>query len=283
MTELKKIYVAAALLSRYPLICKAIYDVCDREGVEFVILCGCCNLWVRDFMPIPVGDGKYAKFNYGKEWSKYPSLRDCPKSWAWVQGVFPVNLFLDGGNVVMNDRVAFVTDKFTENNDGDDSVFELEEILDHEVYIIPAEPGDDSGHVDGILNFAPDGSIFVNDYRVMKSDEYDEYLAQVTDILDRAGFNWRLFPFAYHKMPKMTEKEFRDRFPFGDTFNPAVGYYINWVVIGKTVLLPKFGFEEDSISLNAIKASFIGYSVEQVDCYDLSCEGGLLRCVTWNT
>ena len=278
MLEPKKIFIAGGLLSRYPLICKTIYDVCDREGVEFGILSGAKNIWVRDYMPIPASGGRYLKFKYAEDWIKYPIRKDSPKTWSKLPDVALLDLFLDGGNCVVRGDVAFVTQKaITDNDNG--IVKALGKAFKLAVYVLPVEPGDDLGHADGIINFAPDGSVFINDYSVMKSKEYDQYLGEVIKAVEAAGLAWRLFPFAYHKMPKITEKVFRKKFPHADDFNPAYGYYINYLRVGNTFILPVFGIEEDQKAMQM----FDGIRVEPVDCSELSMEGGLIRCVTWES
>lgn len=274
----KKIFIAGGLLSRYPLICKTIYEVCEKEGVEFGILSGVKNIWIRDYMPISTYDGKHIKFEYTADSVKYPILEDSAKPWSWIPNYSFGRIFLDGGNCVMGENIAFITHKVLKDNVSG-VVRVLEEFLKVPVCIIPAEPDDTLGHADGILNFAPDGSVFINAYGALKSKKYDKYLDELIRIVESAGFKWSLFPYAYHKMPKITEKEFRIKYPYADEFNPAYGYYINYLKVGNTIILPVFGIEEDQQAMKM----FPGLNVEPVNCSDLSMEGGLIRCVTWES
>jgi len=150
----------------------------------------------------------------------------------------------------------------------------LEWILEGEITLIPTEPGDDIGHSDGAVHFAPDGDILVNDLANIRPAYFKKLVGALTK------FNVHSLPCAHDQMPEITEREFRAKHPTADTFNPGYGYYINFTVIGNTVLLPVFGIESDDTAFKQLLKHFPKHKVKTVDCHALSMLGGLLNCVT---
>jgi agmatine/peptidylarginine deiminase len=82
-------------------------------------------------------------------------------------------------------------------------------------------------------------------------------------------------------MPKMTETQFRKKYPDADSFNPGWGYYINFLKVDNLVILPVFGIEEDQKAISLINKFYDNPELCLINCEDLSMEGGLIGCVTW--
>jgi agmatine/peptidylarginine deiminase len=81
----------------------------------------------------------------------------------------------------------------------------------------------------------------------------------------------------------MSEKEFREIFPDADDFNPAFGYYINYLHVRGMILFPAMKIAKDAIVASTLKRLYPTYNIVAIDCSKLSYEGGLLGCVSWNT
>ena len=258
---MSEVYVASALKDRYPDILTEIRHAVEHAGHGFSIV-ESSNIWIRDWMPIPVGD-HFVKFRTKADTAKYPFLEvpnECflliaddldkvHKQMQWndprrEHGKLVVSdLILDGGNVVRSPdgKRCIVTYQFDRDNvgrGGSDSgqnfhnnKGELPQLLEAEVIAIPPEPGDTLGHADGIVAWIDDTHVFVNDYSGMDDPVWRDYEADVRLALHHAEILPVTFPWFGHLSPEMPEAEFREKFPLADDFNPGWGYGINFLRI----------------------------------------------------
>jgi agmatine/peptidylarginine deiminase len=279
-----EVYIAMALAKKHPMVFHTITDwLADKDVTIRPISADCPNQWCRDYLPVQVRrKRKYVRFVYDRDLNKY-AVMQTPKS-----VFFPFydckqsDLRLDGGNVVSNGvGTVIITDTVFKRNRRVRQVTiiqTMEKLLEAKVVIIPTEPGDVLGHSDGIVRFIDGTTVFVNDYEKMHGWKcYGEKLYRT---LESAGVSYKLLPFAYDRCPEMTQRQFQKLCPGGDYFNPAVGYYVNYLPIaGKIVLYPTFGFRED---MKVGKLLEKAYQVPAIDvpCTTLALEGGLINCVT---
>lgn len=280
------VYIATSL-KRYPLVYHPLITNLKANGIEVEIL-DSANIWVRDYMPVQIKNG-FIKFKYKTlAYEEWPQLTIDPDSdyWLYVFGKFrnliKTDIILDGGNCQMNPErdVAIITDVVFKNNPEYEEGYlinKLSELLDAKVIIIPREPGDELGHADGIVKFIDKNSILLNDYTGYGMLNYRK---KVANILKSNKLRIIDFPNYYHLMPKITEKEFRIKYPFGDDFNPGWGYAINFLKVERLIFTPVFSIKEDEITIRTIKDCYPDCSVVAIDCSDLSMEGGLLNCIT---
>jgi agmatine deiminase len=283
---MKEIVYIANSLKRYSLVYHPLITSLKDNGIKVEIL-DSANIWVRDYLPIQTKNG-FIKFKYKTlGYDEWPQLKIDPDSdyWLAIFGKFKnltyTDIILDGGNCQMNPArdVAVITDIVLKNNpeyEKEDLINKLSELLDVRVIIIPREPGDELGHADGIVKFIDEHSILLNDY----SGHYISYRNKVTKILKSNGLRIFDFPNYYHLRPKITEKEFRVKYPYGDDFNPGWGYAINYLKVARLIFAPIFNIKEDNITISMIEKCYPDCNIVAVDCSDLSMEGGLLNCVT---
>jgi len=64
-------------------------------------------------------------------------------------------------------------------------------------------------------------------------------------------------------------------------------YYLNWAYInflqvGKNIIMPKFNIEEDSIAQQYIHEAFQDCNIRQIEMAEIAREGGALHCISWN-
>ena len=243
------------------------------------------NIWVRDYMPVKTVFGP-VRFGYKTVgYEKYKLLR-VPDAARTEGQVLHSELTLDGGNVIETPKQVIITEvAFTQNPSYSRQwiTSKIEKLFQKQLVIIPAEPGDVLGHADGIVHSITGNKLFVNDYSALCSKEYNAYSTRLIKVLNKAGFDITLIPNAYHKCPQMTERVFRRAYPMADDYNPAVGYYINYLVHGSVVLFPVFGFFEDEEVAVLLKKSYPGFILKPIPCFDLAMTGGLIHCVTYDT
>jgi agmatine deiminase len=253
------------------------------------------NLWCRDYMPIKIGD-EFVKFAYKNNVKKYPWLHVPVDCWSGFN-VRMSDIYLDGGNVVQNDNVVFMTEQVFKNNPAilriDLRQF-LRDIFEKKIIYIPVEPGDDLGHADGIVRFKNDKTVIINDYSLSRTlpkmlaatkklqEAWNEYSEKLEKVISAEGFDIVKIPWAYSQCPQISETEFREKYPFGDDWNPGFGYYINFFHVEDMIFLPQFGIKEDMTVMLFMQKHFSGFDIVPVDCSDLSMLGGLLNCISWS-
>ena len=271
------IYVSKALAEKFPKIASLICYHAMTNGIEYREL-DSGNLWARDYMPVKT-KGDYTKFQY-KGYDGFPQLEVKEECWDWIDPYWS-DIVLDGGNVEQNDTTVLMTEQVFKNNPNilrkELGQF-LKDIFGKKIIFLPVEPGDELGHIDGIARFIDEKTVFINDY----GTEWPEYSRKLERILEYNCIKFIRMPWGYSKMPKITETEFRIRYPYADDYNPAAGYYINYLETPDMIFLPSFGFEpEDMESVKIIKQHFPDREVVQIECLDLSMHGGVLNCITW--
>lgn len=276
--------VADSLRRRHPGVHKVLSEGCANNGIEFYEV-ECQNIWLRDWMPVQLDEDRFIKFRYGygKDNPQFKSLEVKRDNWRWLSGVKNSSIRLDGGNVVRYGTSAILTDivfRHNKNLKPPAVLRRLETLLECDVTIVPAEPGDDIGHTDGICHFTPSGKLLVGDYRYPRERPYWGYHRILMKALN--GFDIEIMPNAYDRMKSVTEKEFRNAHPEADTFNPGYGYYINYLHVGNVVFFPIFRIEEDAQVRAILKQNYPKSVLIPVDCCNVSMEGGLINCLTAN-
>lgn len=275
MTE--TVYTAAVLAERYRPVWQAIHDGCLAHGVEHRDLFGTKNIWCRDYMSLQVGN-HFVEFDYRKDFKKYPQLAVPGMSPFCRMPINRSTIVLDGGNIQRCKDRAICTDIIFEQNIGVNRqtlIRRIEELLEAELIIIPHEPGDTLGHADGMVHWINEQICFVCNF-------HDDALYwSIADILGDRGIKAIAFPLLDDNDLGYTEEEFRLAYPKADEFNPGWGYYINYLELDTVVFAPVFNVAEDEVALNLIK-KYRNKPVLPVDCSELSMEGGLVNCVTWD-
>jgi agmatine/peptidylarginine deiminase len=279
-TTNKIVFFSAALCKIYPRIFAEITATLHSFNIKWETIGGTRNLWIRDWMPIKTPNG-LVKFKYKK--GKYSCLEVSGKCWSNFNTTIS-NIILDGGNVEQGRSCVLMTEiVFKHNKDIDRNKFiqHLEKIFDKKVVFLPVEPGDTIGHIDGIARFVNENTVLINDYSILKKKRWNEYQKQIANILHKAGMEVVTIPYAYDQCPYLSDEEFYRQYPYGDENNPAVGYYINFLVVKPLILLPIFGFEKDEQTINTMAEYFPDHVIGPIECKDLAMLGGLIRCVTW--
>lgn len=98
-------------------------------------------------------------------------------------------------------------------------------------------------------------------------DEYPEEAKAIKDILVEYGFS-------------VTEMRFNDI-----VTSPCKGLnwaYINFLQVGKHIIMPSFNIEEDEIAYQHVKDAFPDCNIHLLEMTEIAKEGGALHCISWN-
>lgn len=235
------------------------------------------DIWVRDFAPVAALPAS-VKFRYRPLYSDAKLNAAIDEAFlAYLDKIgAPVrldDLVLEGGNFVHDGAgTGIVTEKVFAVNRGlaRSAVRErLREALGlQRLVLVPAEPGDRTGHVDGMLRFVAKGLLAVNDYSAL--GDGGRFQTRLYDILDRELPDVRRLVLPYRACE---EKR-------GGWYD-ARGNYANFLMTRSRVYLPIYGVPEDDLARQALEAAHEG-GVSPIDARSISRFGGSLNCISWN-
>jgi agmatine deiminase len=267
------VFVADTLVGRFPELYAGLRAILTEHCIPLRTIQGTRDVWCRDYMPIQISEDRFVQFRYAPDYltGKHRHLRadgEIGPSLPFVRNCERSEIVLDGGNLVRwTDRVI-VCDKIFEENPSwkpSDLLRALGEVLGvGEVFVIPTEPGDVLDHSDGVVRFAAKDVVLVNDFRIVDPG----YRTVMRRVLRRAGL-------------KVVELPYLPRIGRTRGIPPAFGCYLNYLWVGRVIVVPRFGVAEDAEVVNCFRRYFPESDVHHLDCTDLSAEGGILNCATW--
>lgn len=266
------VYMSEILKKKYPDTCNRLISILEKHKVKYSFLKATKDIWCRDYMPVQTPSGKLIQFTYdpsylrdNKEWEDSRSDVKEVCRLNNIEALFS-DINLDGGNVLICDGRAIISDRvFSENpdRDKDEIVKELGQLLECEIIIIPAENDDMTGHADGMVRFVNRNIILGNNLE----EEYKYWREGMQKVIEKYKLKYINLPFF---LPK-------------DSKHPlsAVGIYVNYLEVNNLIVLPVFGRDEDKQAIDIIQKTFPNKVIETIDYNAVALEGGLLNCTTW--
>jgi agmatine deiminase len=174
---------------------------------------------------------------------------------------------LDGGNVIKGKNWVILTDKILDENADfkkNELLNELEDLFKTKVIIIPKEPNDFTGHADGVIRCYDNETVLINGYNPTDKREFQNRL---TKELKKQGLRTIEIPYN----------------PYDNrNYDMADGLYINYLQMDNFILLPTFEKKEDERAYRQFEQLFSRQTIETIDSRDISVDGGVLNCITWN-
>jgi agmatine deiminase len=241
------------------------------------------DIWIKDFAPIQ-SEQCYIKFIFNPQYesklnNKYidqsfmdyfytSKFKDCHID------ITHIDLRLEGGNFTHNGKgTAIVTEKlYTQNRNK--SKEEIEKLLRDKLFIeklvvVPTEPGDITGHIDGMLRWIDSHRIIINDYQ-HNEFQRPKFVNKLNESLDT-------------NLPEVE----RITIPYFPSNNKSKGWfsaegnYINFLRTRNRVYVPIYQLTEEEI-VKEIFNQIFGENISFVEADALSKYGGALNCMTWN-
>ena len=239
-------------------------------GVEYQLIDGTHDIWLRDFMPVQIRDGSFVSFRYEPSYlENEPELRTNFKNDLSLQFSFPVtysDINLDGGNVVLSPskEQAIISNRIlTENLNYTQAelIKTLEQQLKAQVILIPSlkKKKDMTGHADGMVRFVDENTVIGN--CVPSKNGLEQ---RIKSALQEYGIDVIDFPY------------------FSSPNDSAVGCYLNFLETERHIFLPVFGNELDDKAVASAKEIFAKMIIP-VNVNEIAREGGVLNCISWET
>ena len=239
-------------------------------GVEYQLIDGTHDIWLRDFMPVQIRGGSFVSFRYEPSYlENEPELRTNFKNDLSLQFSFPVtysDINLDGGNVVFSPskEKAIISDRILKENPNytqAELIKILEQQLKAQVILIPSlkKKNDMTGHADGMVRFVNENTVIGN--CVPSKNGLEQ---RIQSVLQGYGIDVIDFPY------------------FSSSHDSAVGCYLNFLETERHIFLPVFGNELDDKAVASAKEIFAKMIIP-VNVNEIAREGGVLNCISWET
>lgn len=269
------VYISSLLKKKFPTAAKELISVLDKHNIIVKELTNTKDIWCRDYMPIQNRLGELVQFKYNPSYLKGKKEWEESRSDVHIvcetNGIKPIysDINIDGGNIVLYNDKAILTDRiFSENPnyDKDKLIAELEFLLKAKIIVIPAIKTDITGHADGMVRFVNENTILGNNLDI----EYKYIRDGINKVCKENGLSYINVPFFEPKKDKSHEMN-------------VIGIYVNYLEVGNLIVLPKFG-EKDNLDLETeqlFKKIFPDRIIETVNYNEVALEGGLLNCSTW--
>jgi len=257
----------------------SLIEILKEYGVQYQFLSGTRDVWVRDFMPISLGNNQYVQFSltndyyFKRDYHKRTDPAPICKTLCIEPSIpkYKGNpIYLDGGNVIRGFGKVIITEKILHDNNipGDALEKLLKKVLKVEqVIFIPIEPLDDTGHSDSMVRFVDDHTVVANDY----SESYtpESFKDIFYGVLAGAGFD--VLPVPYYPSEERRKE-----------YNVATGCYINFLQVGDKIFLPTFDDPvNDGVAIKRFGEIFGEENVIPVPSHEIALGGGVLNCLTW--
>ncbi len=177
------------------------------------------------------------------------------------------DVIIDGGNVTRWTNKVIMTDRVFKDNptyERKKLIKELYELLQvDKIYFVPEQPGDFTGHSDGMVRFVDEHTVIINDYKQEK-----EWFSRAFEIaIHNTGLDYITIPYNVY------DNKSNDH---------ANGDYINYLQMENTVIIPTFGIKEDDITVRQLETIFVGQNIQTIESNEIAYDGGILNCITWN-
>ena len=266
----------------------------QKVNVNCIVVPEVADIWIRDWAPIPAVDDSekvvlvkavyWPRYLIGSKVFREKAKRDDTAGRRLTEHleipIIDLPLIWDIGNLTHNGKgTAIVTERLIDDNKDRFTEKEIRTILKDKLnitnlIILPEEPGDDTGHIDGMVRFVDENTVAVGSY----PENYPEGKGFMNGIAV--------------KLEKELGKEYRIiRIPNGIPPNEksegiasAVGNHMNFLRLENIILLPYYGIPEDEKAKEVLQEALPDVQVIPVNTpgiKKLASKGGVLNCITW--
>ena len=266
------LYLADTLPKDYPAFYKRFEKVLIDCDIEFALLPKTKDVWAVDYMPIQTELNKFVRFVYNPSYLQTKTLLKTISDVDTICNTIGIdtsktNIILDGGNVTRTKNKVIMTDRVFVDNpsyERKELIKELYELLQvDKLYFVPEQPGDFTGHSDGMVRFIDENTIIINDYRREKQWFYRAFETAIHN----TGLEYIKIPYNVY------DNKSNDQ---------ANGDYINYLQMENTVVIPTFGIKDDDVALKQFETIFARQTITTIDSNEIANDGGILNCITWN-
>lgn len=268
------VYFSSLLPKKCPILNQHIIEALEANRIHYAYLSETKDIWCRDFMPIQIEADRFVFYKYTPNYLQDPKYIRLQTNTEEVfraganrlghllQNAITIDLIIDGGNVVKCGDTIVMTEKvFVENKDKTRA--EVEKILKDaflfDILFLPWDREETFGHSDGIVHYAGDSKVLLTNYD------------------DSSLYYYRRFRKALEKHFEVIPLKYKTKRPHARSWA-----YINFLQVGKLVLVPQLSLEEDKLALEQIADALPDCKVVGIPALEAVRRGGGLNCISWN-
>lgn len=133
----------------------------------------------------------------------------------------------------------------------------------NQIIFIPWDKNDFTGHADGMVRFVDDDNVIINE----PTSENPEIEKRLRSILKDESLNIIEIPYSPAEDPN---------------YLSAKGLHLNYLQMKQAILAPVFNQASDDKAIRLLESVFVGHNIVAIDCNEISAEGGVLNCISWN-
>lgn len=265
------VFFSDLLPERCPELYRSITLTLKDNNIEHRLLAGTKDIWCRDYMPIQTAEKRFVFYKYNPD---YLQPKHLLRTITDVNSVANINrlrqdgeaveldLVLDGGNVVKcSDKIVMTEKVFFENKDKPRNRIRqmLEDTFQSEIIFLPWDRNEFLGHSDGIVHYIGNNRVLMTNY----ADFAPTLARRYTRILENFV---EVIPLTYNVKRK----------------HKRSWAYVNFLKVGRLVLVPQLGIPEDEQALRQISDAMPASKVIGVPALEAVRKGGALNCISWN-
>ena len=258
------------LSTECPKLYQSLTKTLQDNAVDYRILGNTNDIWCRDYMPVQTDEKRFVSYKYypnylvEKHQEQYiTNVRDVGNVYFLHRAeVVPLDLVLDGGNVVKCGNKIVMTEKvFVENKEMSHNEVQrlLEEAFRCEIVFLPWDRNEKCGHSDGIVHYIGDNRVLLTNYG-------------------------DLSPYFHRRFRKALENHFEVitlKYKVKQKHKRSWAY-INYLQVGNLVLVPQMDIPEDEQALEQICKVLPNCKVVGIPALEAVRKGGALNCISWN-
>ncbi|MBL0103609.1 MAG: agmatine deiminase family protein [Bacteroidetes bacterium] len=266
------LYLADCLPEFQPAFTERLTKVLQDLKIPYGFLPNTKDIWAKDFMPIQKSKDDFVQFTYDPDYLKslkYQHLRSDTDDVCRNIDLVPKksNVVMDGGNIIRTASKVIMCDKvFSENRNLSKSQL-TDKLLDllktDQIIFIPWDTNDFTGHADGMVRFVDDNTVIINE----PTNENREVENRLRTIFKEARLDIIEIPY----MPT-----------YDLTFVSAKGLHLNYLQMKQAIIVPVFNQSTDDKAIRLLENIFTGQNIVAIDCNEISADGGVLNCISWN-
>jgi TPR repeat protein len=264
------VFFSDLLPKKCPTLYQSLDTILTDNSIDHRLLTNTRDIWCRDYMPIQTGEKRFVFYKYNPD---YLQTKYYQRTITDVKGIgsidslrladaMDLDLVVDGGNVVRCGNKIVMTEKvFFENKDKAHKEVQrlLEEAFQCDIVFLPWDRNEIMGHSDGIIHYLGDNRVMMTNYA-----DFDIAMARkFTRLLEK---HFDVIPLSYN-----TKRKHKHSWA-----------YINFLQVGRMVLVPQLGIPEDGQALQQISEAMPRCKVIGVPAMEAVRNGGALNCISWN-
>ncbi|MDP2188791.1 MAG: agmatine deiminase family protein [Sphingobacteriaceae bacterium] len=265
------LYLSHLLPEVHPGVYQQIKAACEGFGQPIDLVLGTRDIWVRDFMPIPLPDGRLLEYRYDPDYLQGATAgtrgkKSNPDLICDAMGLQTVktDLIIDGGNVIRQGNTLIMADKVVGENRfhyGKKALKAklMEDFQVKEVVFIPQDKKDRYGHADSMVRFIDDQTVLINYY-------YDDY-GPVVNPLKGAGLHVKAL-----ELPGI-------KYTQGNYWP-----YLNFLQTDRLLLFTAIDPQLDAAVQQRLEQLYPAYrsKMAAIKMPEVTKKGGALNCISWS-